>query len=39
MIDCLGINEPGIFRRTASVGLIKLVQQKYNDGLMKELIE
>jgi hypothetical protein len=34
-IDCLGLNEPGIFRRTASVSLIKQVQEKYNEGLIK----
>jgi len=28
----LGLNEPGIFRRSASVSLIKLVQDKYNEG-------
>jgi hypothetical protein len=33
----LGINESEIFRRSASVTLIKLVQQKYNEGSMKEL--
>jgi hypothetical protein len=32
----LGINEPGIFRRSASVALIKLVQQKYNEGSLEK---
>jgi len=27
-----GLNEPGIFRRTAPVALIKLIQEKYNQG-------
>jgi hypothetical protein len=31
----LGLNEPGIFRRAALVSLIKQVQEKYNEGLMK----
>ena len=34
-IDCLGLNEPGIFRRTASVSLVKQVQEKYNEGSIK----
>jgi len=29
---CIGLNEPGIFRRAALVSLIKQVQAKYNDG-------
>lgn len=33
--DSLGLNEPGIFRRTASIPLIKFIQDKYNDGLIK----
>jgi hypothetical protein len=32
---CLGLNEPGVFRRTAAVTLIKQVQEKYNEGLIK----
>ncbi len=32
---CLGLNEPGIFRRAALVSLIKQVQAKYNDGLIE----
>jgi len=33
---CLGLNEPGIFRRAALVSLIKQIQEKYNEGLIKE---
>lgn len=36
MIIDLGLNEPGIFRRTAPVLLIKQVQEKYNAGLSKK---
>lgn len=32
-MGCLGLNEPGILRRTSPVKLIKFVQEKYNTGL------
>jgi len=31
-VKSYGLNEPGIFRRTVSVGLIKLIQERYNEG-------
>ncbi len=29
-----GLNEPGIFRRSTLVSLIKQIQEKYNQGLI-----
>jgi len=29
---CVGLNEPGIFRRSAPVLLNKQIQDKYNEG-------
>ena len=31
-IILIGLSEPGIFRRTALISLIKQIQEKYNEG-------
>ena len=33
----VGLNELGIFRRAASVSLIKQIQNKYNEGFNKKI--
>jgi len=32
MVFVLGLNEPGIFRRSALTSVIKQIQEKYNEG-------